>query len=210
MPKHFSLESDHRLYGLLLSGGKSTRMQQDKSLLIYHGRTQVEYGYELLRPYCANVFISNREDQADLPGHKTLLQIHDHADYAGIGPLAGILSAMHQYPEVAWLVLACDLPYVTTRTIEDLIGKRNPALMATAYISATDGLPEPLCAIYEPRSRSVILNFLKEGIQCPRKIMIQSNNVALIQPVDKGALDNINSPQEYKEALRKLKQKHHG
>ncbi len=188
------------LYGLVLTGGKSTRMREDKSLLNYHGKTQVEFCYELLKGFCEKVFISNRKDQSSLPGHKGLPQIHDHKNYLGIGPLAGILSALKEYPKVSWLVLACDLPFVTSQTIETLIKNRNPKRLATAYKSTHNQLPEPLCAIYEPNFRPAILKFLKQGLDCPRKIMINSA-VELLAPIDPQALENINNPQEMKAAL---------
>ncbi len=187
------------LYGLVLTGGKSTRMQMDKSILEYHGIKQSEYCFDLLSGFCDKVFISNREDQTLTAGQKG-----DHAEYSGIGPLAGILSAMDEYPRVDWLILACDLPYINDRTIERLVQKRNRKKMATAYISYNEGLPEPLCAIYEARFRSRLLNFLKKGIDCPRKIMLHSP-IELIRQKDRLALENINSPEEYKTVIQKLK-----
>ncbi len=195
------------LYGLVLGGGKSTRMKQDKSLLNYHGKPQIQFGYDLLKFYCGRTFVSNRKDQASIAGHEGLPQIHDDENFGAIGPLAGILSAMKAFPGVAWLVLACDLPYLTPKVIEYLIAHRDPKFMATAFISSHDQLPEPLCAIYEPSSQPVILEFLRQGINCPRKIMIKSANVCLLQLEDKTALDNINNPDEYAQAKTILK--HH-
>lgn len=190
------------LYGLVLTGGKSTRMQTDKSLLKYHGKTQVEHCFELLRPYCTKVFISNREEQSELSGHKNFPQIHDFV--TGIGPLGGILSAMAQHPNTAWFVLACDLPYVNSDVIKTLIEKRNLLKMATAFQSAHDGLPEPLCTIYEPKSIFQLLQFLTDGHICPRKILLHSD-VQIIKPIGAFYLENINDPQEYQKAHNALK-----
>ena len=68
----------------------------------------------------------------------------------GEGPVVGIRSAFAAHPNVAWLVLACDLPFLSEAAIEGLLRRRDPGALATAYISAHDGLPEPLCAIWEP------------------------------------------------------------
>lgn len=192
-----SKKSLKSLYGLVLTGGKSSRMGEDKSLLKYHGKTQTEYCFELLQNVCKKVFLSNRKEQAGLPGHKGLPQIHDLKKYSDIGPLAGILSAMEEYPEASWLILACDLPYVTDKTIQHLTQNRNPKKLATAYQSTHDQLPEPLCAIYEPKFYQTILNFLKQGIDCPRKIMLNSD-VKLLEQSDPEALENINSREEMK------------
>ena len=191
------------IYGLVLAGGKSTRMNVDKSLLFYHGKTQVEHAFELLGLYCAKVFVSNRQDQKQSQGHEHLPQLHDLPEYSGIGPIGGILSALTKFPNAAWLVMACDLPFVTSETIEYLIGQRDPKKNATAFISVHDQLPEPLCAIWETHTQQIILDFFKQGIQCPRKILIKSD-VHLIEQQDKRWLDNVNNPQEYKDALRVL------
>ena len=192
------------LYGLVLTGGKSTRMQTDKSRLEYHGQKQSQYCFDLLSQYCDKVFISNRREQESLPGHKGFPQIHDLAAFQNVGPLGGILSAMAEYPQADWLVLACDLPYVNAATIERLIQKRDRRKIATAYVSVQDGLPEPLCALYEAKSRTRLLKFFKKGVHCPRQIMLNSN-VALIKQKDKSALENVNSPEEFKRAVARLK-----
>lgn len=187
------------MYGLVLAGGKSTRMKKDKSLLEYHGKKQVLYCFDLLSQFCDRVFISNRRDQSRLSAHKKLPQIHDV--FVGIGPLGGVLSAMTRNPDVAWLVLACDLPFVDQSTIKTLIRKRNPSKMATAYRSAHESdLPEPLCAIYEPKALFQLLQFLAKGIQCPRAILHHCDTQLIIQR-QRASLDNVNSPQEYQKAL---------
>lgn len=192
------------LYGLILAGGKSTRMKKDKSLLRYQGKTQIESAFNLLSQFCEKIFISNRKAQAALHKHKGLPQIHDHQEFRDIGPLSGILSAMTEYPSAAWLVLACDLPFVSVKTLERLIERRNQSKTATAFTSANDGLPEPLCAIYEPQGRAQLLRFFKEGITCPRKILINSN-IELVEQNDKMALENVNDPQEYRKVLAIMK-----
>ena len=178
-------------------------MKKDKSLLEYHGKEQVRYCFDLLSPFCEQVFVSNRKDQAGLRGHTKLPQIHDV--FVGIGPLGGILSAMTRHPNVAWLVLACDLPFVSGATIETLIKKRDPSKTATAYRSAHESqLSEPLCAIYEPKALLQMLQFLAQGIECPRAILGRSDTRLITQNQDT-SLDNVNSPQEYRAVVRLIK-----
>lgn len=190
----FETEKAPSLYGLVLAGGKSTRMKTDKSVLEYHGKKQVEHGVILLSQFCKRVFISNRKDQYELPGHKNYPQIHDM--YTNLGPLGGILSAMSTYPHKAWLVLACDLPNVNGNVLANLIAKRDLTKMATAYQSAYNDSPEPLCAIYEPKITPFLFSALSEGMMCPRKILLKTN-IRLIRQIKQNTLDNINSPEDY-------------
>ncbi len=192
------------LYGLVLVGGKSTRMKKDKATLEYHGKPQAIVCYELLTSWCDKVYLSNRSDQSDDAAHKNFPQIHDLDSFSNMGPMGGILSAMKAYPKVSWLVLACDLPHVNHATISHLIQHRNLKKIATAFISTHDSLPEPLCAIYESKGQSKMVSFLKTGKNCPRKFLINSH-VELLKQIDPKSLDNVNDQKEYRGAIKNLK-----
>jgi molybdopterin-guanine dinucleotide biosynthesis protein A len=187
------------LFGLVLAGGRSTRMQRDKAAIAYHGReTQLETAIKLLSPRVARVFVSVRADQADDPVRSSWPRIVDRGDVEG--PIAGISAAMAEHPEAAWLVLACDLPFLDGATLDTLIAGRDSASDATAFRSSHDGLPEPLCAIYEPRARAAIAAHIAGGRNCPRKFLINADTRLLDQPNPR-ALDNVNTLAEYGAAL---------
>ena len=183
------------LYGLVLAGGRSTRMQRDKATLPYQGRNQLDRAMELLQRCVVQAFVSVRPDQRQDPARARYAQVVDA--HEGLGPIAGIAAAQVMQPGAAWLVLACDLPYLDADTIAHLLAHRDPARIATAYRSSHDGLPEPLCAIWEPRSAGLILEYVAAGKSCPRKFLIRSDALLLEQPHPQ-ALDNINTPEEYR------------
>jgi molybdopterin-guanine dinucleotide biosynthesis protein A len=147
------------------------------------------------------VFVSVRPDQTTDPVRARFDQIVDTQE--NIGPIAGIMAAQAKHPEVAWLVLACDLPFLDNATLTHLIAARQPQRLATAYRSSHDGLPEPLCAIYEPASREPLLAHVAKGKDCPRKFLINSD-VQLIDEPNPRALDNVNTPDEYGSAVAAL------
>jgi molybdenum cofactor guanylyltransferase len=189
------------IYALVLAGGHSTRMQQDKATLAYHGRSQLEWAVSFLQPFVQRVFVSVRPDQTGDPVRARFDQIVDAHD--NLGPIAGILAAQAKYPDVAWLVLACDLPYLDEGTITTLIAGRQPERLATAFRSSHEVFPEPLCAIYEPASREAILAHVAGGKNCPRKFLINSD-VHLLDEPNPHALDNVNTPDEYGSAMAAL------
>jgi molybdopterin-guanine dinucleotide biosynthesis protein A len=176
-------------------------MQRDKAALTYHGRTQLEWAVSLLQPHAQRVFVSVRPDQTTEPVRARFDQIVD--THENLGPIAGILAAQAKHPQVAWLVLACDLPFLDNATLTHLIFARQPQRLATAYRSSHDGLPEPLCAIYEPASREPLLAHVAKGKDCPRKFLINSD-VQLIDEPNPHALDNVNTPDEYGSAVAAL------
>jgi molybdopterin-guanine dinucleotide biosynthesis protein A len=181
------------VWGLVLAGGQSRRMGRDKALLTRHGRTQLARSVELLERHVDRTFVSTRPDQVDEPERRQFEQIVDR--YSGIGPMAGILSALEEQPEVSWLVLACDLPNVDDRTIEFLLQNQASDKPFTAFRSSYDDLPEPLCAIYRSESRAIVQEFVANGIICPRKMLVRSETQLLRQP-DPASLDNVNTPDD--------------
>jgi len=188
-----SLTDEHRIYGLLLAGGKSRRMGQDKALLRRGGHSQLSAAYALLEDVTDRQFVSTRADQQHDAERSRYPQIVDRDD--DIGPVAGILSAMQEYPDVDWLVVACDLPNLDPQTLTKLIAERAEDKPFTAYRSSRDGLPEPLCAVYRRGSDAIVRGFVDDGVVCPRKILIRSDTLLLDQP-NPTALDNINTPED--------------
>ena len=134
-----------------------------------------------------------RADQVREPLRSAYPQVVDGP--LGNGPIAGIIAAQAQLPDAAWLVVACDLPQLDGTTLEDLKSRRDPRRLATAFLSAVDGMPEPLCAIYEPASREAILAHVAAGRDCPRKFLM-THDVALLDLARPSALVNANTPQD--------------
>jgi molybdopterin-guanine dinucleotide biosynthesis protein A len=189
------------LHGLLLTGGRSRRMQRDKASLEYAGQPQLGRALALLEPLVARTFVSVRADQQGDPRRAAHACIADVLPE--LGPIGGIHAALHAYPEAAWLVLACDLPFLDAATLQQLIAARDPQRLATAFRSSHDGKPEPLCAIYEPASRGPVDAWIASGQQCPRGFLAAAD-VALLTLRTPQALDNINTADEYRDAHARL------
>lgn len=188
------------LFGLVLAGGASRRMGRDKAALAYRGRTQLERTFDLVARHTDRAFVSVRREQAADPARAGYPQIVDAIEDAG--PIAGIAAAQAAHPGVGWLVVACDLPFLDDAALELLVARRGTHPI-TAYRSSHDGLPEPLCAIYEPATRSGILESIAARRNCPRKFVIASGVPLLDQP-DPSALDNVNTPEEFTLAAARL------
>ncbi len=173
--------------GILLVGGKSTRMGEDKSELIYQGNHPERIRLlGILDQLCERTYLCHREDQAfDQPS------IID----PGNGPLAAIAAAAQQHPDEAFLIIACDTPLLSKQDVQYLIDQRDRSAFATCYISPIDNKPEPFCAIYEPAFFPSIINAVQNNQYCPRGLLEQhlTKNITLTNPQ---ALMNANSPAE--------------
>jgi molybdopterin-guanine dinucleotide biosynthesis protein A len=185
------------LKGLVLAGGRSLRMGRDKASMVFgpDDTTRVKQASALLRRYCTQTFLSLRAGQP-LPNGAEGMEVL--ADMPGAqGPLCGILAAFHRDCSAAWLVLACDMPFVTEKVLSHLVDQRqvpgkSPFL---AFASGEDGLPEPLCAIYEPAAFPILERHAKRGHFSPRSIMVEEKTLTISLPLELGnALASFNSP----------------
>ncbi len=178
--------------GLVLAGGRSMRLGQDKGAIAWHGKPHREYMADLLQNLCDEVFISCRSGQENEleSAYKTLPDT-----FFELGPFGAILSAFRRQPDCAWLVVACDLPLLDRATLDFLVQHRQPHRIASTFESPHDQLPEPLITVWEPKSYAVLLSFLAQGYSCPRKVLLHSDTLILPAP-NPAALTNVNTPED--------------
>lgn len=191
------------LIGLVLAGGRSSRMGRDKAALVHpDGRTLACRACDLLRGAgCGSVVLSLRADQEIPAGFSDSELPTIVRDPAGpsIGPLAGIVAGMHLRPDADWLVIACDLPRLDPATLKTLVESKREGELLLAYRSEFDGLPEPLCAYYGREALPLLGESLAADCRGLRRILMQ-HGCRLLEPVTPGALDNANTPGEWEKA----------
>jgi molybdenum cofactor guanylyltransferase len=189
------------LNGLVLAGGRSSRMGEDKGVLQWYGKEQRYHVADMLSIFCKEVFISCRSEQVNAIDKKYKF-IEDELEESG--PLVAIISAFHKNPNVAWLVVACDLPLLDEKTIHYLIETRDEGSIATTFQSPDDGLPEPLITIWEPTALPLLEASLAEGKYSPQKVLMKAK-IKMLEPPDIAALMNVNTPEEKDRVMRLLK-----
>lgn len=188
------------LIGLVLAGGRSSRMGRDKAALVHpDGRTLARRAFDLLRGAgCEAVVLSLRADQEIPAGFSDagpLTIVRDPAG-PGVGPLAGIVAGMRLRPDADCLVLACDLPRLDAATLRFLVESKPEGEWFLAYRSESDGLPEPLCAYYAREALPLLGESLAADFRGPRRILME-HGCRLLEPVTPGSLDNTNTPEEW-------------
>ena len=188
-------ETIPNIKGLVLTGGKSTRMGKDKSELEYHGKPQKEFVKDLLESQGFETFYSVQNNDGNID------EIPD--TFLNLGPFGGICSAFQKDPNSAFFVLATDLPFINNDILKLLLEKRNPAKVATTVKGKGKQFPEPLITIYEPKAYPILLQYLAQGYSCPRKMLINSD-VETVE-VEDNLIRNINTPEEFEIAKEELK-----
>jgi len=177
--------------GLVLVGGQSRRMGFDKSTIQKSGLPVREYLYTLLYSQVEEVYFSIRAEQASAFDGKEVLVDR----FVGLGPMGGILTAFLHDPNRAWLVVATDLLGLDREALGYLLAHRNPSAVATAFVNPATQMPDPLCTIWEPRAYGYLLEFLRQGHSCPRKVLLNTD-VQLVHPQNEGWLFNANTPED--------------
>ena len=191
------MNSQPKLHGLVLAGGRSSRMGRDKAALVHpDGRTLLRRCHDLLREAgCETIAVSLRHDQ-EIPAGLDGVEIVRDPEGASLGPIAGIVAGMRLDPAADWLVLACDLPRLDAATLDHLVSSKQADEKFLAYRSEFDGLPEPLCTLYSQAALPILEQAQADDFRCPRKILIR-NDCRLLEPVTPRALDNANTPEDW-------------
>ena len=190
------------LNGLVLLGGLSSRMGMDKGSLVYppstgnvRGAEQRRRCFDLLELVCEKTFVSCRAEKASEHANDFPV-ITDSV--RGEGPGAGILSAAKQFPEAAWLVLACDFPFADEEAVGFLAKHRSHERPATVYAEDLH-LIEPLFAIWEKPALEELAKGFEAGDWSPRRALErvdQRLGCERLQPPVRRALVNVNSPED--------------
>ena len=191
-----------KIKGLVLAGGKSQRMGEDKALLQYHAQPQMYHACQIL-------------EELNIPAHLSMRERHNeqlndrypviYDVFEGLGPFGGILSAFRHDPNSAWLVTACDQPLITQNELSRLIEERDPSKLATCFHNPETKFPEPLITLWEPKAYLRLLSFLSLGYSCPRKVLINSE-IKEIHSEDNVFMKNANTPEERTELQRIIAQ----
>lgn len=139
---------DKIINGIILSGGKSSRMGEDKALMKVGTKTIIEIMIDKLKPFCNEIIISADEiDKYSQFGFKVVPD-----KFKNSGPLAGIYSSLLESNTERNFIISCDLPLVSQKIVERLINYNSSKEI---ILPVTDGKYHQLCGVY---SKSVLEN----------------------------------------------------
>lgn len=201
--------------GIILSGGKSSRMGMNKSLLKFGDK----YNIELIKDLMVQVFkkvilITN------VPDLYEFLELETYPDlYINYGPLGGIHSGLIHSTTDTNFIISCDMPFVDKKTIEFISSYPSEK---NIIVPKSDGFIQQLCGIYKKRLIPEIEKILNQGSEVENRNSIQTKRKCkvhqLIDESDSTIIDmekvypnyhkdlffNMNSQDEYQYVLNKL------
>ncbi len=151
--------------GVVLCGGQSTRMGTDKGLIKQNDITWARSAFDKLSSLDIPVVLSVNARQVEqyLPIFHPSLLVKDSDRINIKGPLCGAMSVHVNYPAEDLLLLACDMPFMETYFLKQLVDHRNRDHSFEAYLFSTYGEPEPLCGVYSANGLARILRMHDEN-----------------------------------------------
>jgi molybdenum cofactor guanylyltransferase len=198
--------------GFILAGGASSRMGRDKGLLDFGGVPLILHTARLLDPLVAEVTVVGSPARYASLGLRVIsdvdpAQVHDKTEKMGMGPLAGIATALSA-THLPWnLIVACDLPYLSAKWIDWLLSRALRS-HADVVIPRTEYGIEPLAAVYRRDCHVPIAAALARGV---RKVseaieglqaeVVLASEWREVEPSEL-ILKNMNAPGDYEEARR--------
>ena len=191
--------------GIILAGGKSARMGQDKALLPVDGQPLIEHVAAILRPLVNEIVVV-----ADSPEKYTSSIGRIVADLLpGAGPVGGILTGLTALGEGSHIVVACDMPKLNARVLQFLLEKATSEW--DAVVPEIGGRPEPLCAVYRHTAAPKLRAFLDTGQRAAYQALdvlqtrrIDEETMRHLDPEGQG-FTNLNTPED----LERFRQQTH-
>lgn len=187
--------------GIILAGGKSSRMGFDKGLAEISGKTSIEYVYDTLKKITDQIIVVANNDAYDflrLPVYEDILK--------GYGPLGGIYTGLTVSDTEKNLIVACDMPFVTEELLQHIIEEAGNYEIA---VPVAEEEIHPLCACYTKYITVYLQNLIINQILKMKKV-IQFFNFKKI-PIDDTLnfyslelLMNINTVKELNKAEKSL------
>jgi molybdenum cofactor guanylyltransferase len=183
----------------LLMGGRSARMGRPKQTLQFGGRALGEIVAEALVAAPGNHRAVVLGGGALPPVLNTWTQLPDAPEFAGPG--AGMIAAHRWAPEAAWIVAACDHPWLRARHVEWLAAQRQPGRWAVVP-RQRDGHPCPTLALYEPQALEAMERLARADPDrnADPSALLELPRTAVLQPPPELAdgWTGVNTPEEWR------------
>lgn len=194
--------------GYILSGGKSSRMGEDKAFLKIREKTFLENAAGILKPVCHQTKVVINQSQANFFSSlaKNVSVVFDC--FENRGALGGVQAALKDCSTEFAIILAIDLPLVTSRAIETLreIITQKKGCAAVVPVQP-DGRLQPLCAVYRvkdclPMSEEILAKTEKASM----RDFLETINYQKIsaEMFDESSFENINFPADYQKIKGKI------
>ncbi|MDX8380152.1 MAG: molybdenum cofactor guanylyltransferase [Gallionella sp.] len=178
--------------GLILAGGESRRMGQNKANLLLGEKTLLHHVIATLNPLFCVLIISVRQPETD----GDFIQVIDDPSHAG--PLAGLAAGLGRAKTPWVFAAACDMPFMTAQLITSLAKYR---IEVDAVVPVINGYPQPLAAFYKTTSLVQLRDCLHDNGKQSLRAFLDKLNVRYvyereIQAADLHSFFDLDTPHD--------------
>jgi molybdopterin-guanine dinucleotide biosynthesis protein A len=178
---------------VILAGGKSSRMKQDKTLLPFGGfSTLCEYQYARMGELFSHVYISAKSGEKFPFAADFILD-----GEAGFAPTYALKKILETVRENAVFVMAVDMPFLREQTITALTGAYEEG--DDAVIAKEAGTVHTLCGIYA-KSILPLLDAAVREDKHKLQLILEAAHTRYVEIDDPRSFVNLNYPDEYEAA----------
>jgi molybdopterin-guanine dinucleotide biosynthesis protein A len=180
---------------VILAGGKSSRMGEDKALLPFQNtNTLLEYQYNRLQEIFSNVYISLKNDKINFTDNL----IYDNKTNIS-SPMIALDSIFNLLDDEKVFIITVDTPFITKQTIEDII---NNSQNHEITIAKTNGdKTHNLCGVFSRGLQEQIAQYIKQDIH-KIGLLLKESDTKIIDCDNEDEFLNINTQEDYKKALQ--------
>ncbi|MBP1764974.1 MAG: mobA 3 [Firmicutes bacterium] len=186
--------------GIVLAGGRSSRMGKDKAELPWQGGTMLSAAVDKLALFCKEIIVVGPQRTLE----RNVRWTQDR--YVGKGPLAGLHAGLEEASDDSVLVVPCDMPTLPVRVLEEIIKVAETGEFDVVLPVHSDG-NEPLCTwLSKSACLPVVRRLLENGHTCPLDIYqyVRVGELNVDQFFPKATVEkifaNLNSPVDYEAA----------
>lgn len=178
---------ESNITGIVIAGGKSSRMGQNKALIQYKGKRLIDSAIEMLINFTDSILVSSNEQLKDI--HYPIIE----DEFDNLGPIGGLYSCLLASDTDCNMVIPCDAPNVSIKLYNELLidCEQYDAVIPVLL----DGKYEPLVACYNKSILPLIEDAIK-AIDYKMVNLINRANVKFVRVNDIEQFKNINTPHD--------------
>ena len=185
---------NQNITGIILAGGKSSRMGTDKGFIFFNGKTFINHIIDALKPLVNTIIIVSDLSQYGNLGYKQIKDVYPES-----GPLSGLYSGLLESDNDLNLVLSCDVPLISSEILRELLKAYSEG--NNAVVCKANKRVMPLIALYNKNCSAVCDKLLKNDERRMTRFLEVLNSVSYLDLNESQAqqIKNINTTKDLNE-----------
>lgn len=185
-------KTSQNITGVILAGGKSSRMGEDKATKLHKGEPFLSHVIKVLETFTNQIIIISDHKIHDQFNHPRITDIIPEQ-----GPLGGIYTGLTHSKTNKNIVLSCDIPFIVPEIISNLLNHYDQTYDAILYRSS------PLIGIYHKSlAKKFVTNIQKGQLSIRKNLALINTKFLKTEDQMSRYMENINTQKQYKQTMQ--------